>query len=332
MKYKNVVLTQRGGPDVLQVQEQALRAPQAKEVQIKVIACGVGRTDVAMRHGYYPYAPKIPFVPGYEIVGEVSAVGLAVSSFKKGDIVAALTVYGGYSEYIFLEEEHLVPVPEHVRPDEAVALILNYCTAYQVLHRVLEVKKGDTILITGASGGVGSALVDLGKVAGLKMYGTVSKEKHQFAKDQGFIPVNYKSKDWEKELNQELPNGLDYVIDGIGGTYIQKGFTVLKKGGTFVEYAYPDFIGMLTGLIKLKLLNLYPNGKKGELYGISNNYQQNKKTVLEDMRILFELLKEGKIKPVISERFPILEAEKANRQLESGKVFGKIVLVSPELI
>jgi len=331
MKYKNVVLTKRGGPDVLQVQEKALRAPQSKELQIKVMACGIGRTDVAMRHGYYPFAPKIPFVPGYEIVGKVSEAGSAVSGFKMGDTVAALTVYGGYSEYIYLEQEHLVRVPDNVRPDEAVALILNYCTAYQMLHRVLHVKKGDNILITGASGGVGSALLDLGRIAGLKMYGTASKEKHHIIKDEGLIPIDYKSEDWEKRLKKDEPNGLDYVIDGIGGPYINKGFALLKKGGTLVEYAYPNFIGMLTGLIKLSLFNLYPNGKKGKFYGISNNYKKDKKTVIEDMQLLFELLKEGKIKPLISERFPILEAAKANQQLEFGNVSGKIVLVSPEL-
>ena len=331
MKFKSVVLTRRGGPEVLQVQEKVLRTPEKSEVQIKVLACGVGRTDVAMRYGYYPFAPKIPFVPGYEIVGLVAAVGSDVSHFKIGDTVAALTVYGGYSEFIYLKEDDLLAVPANVKPDEAVAVILNYCTAHQILHRVLRVNNGDKVLITGASGGVGSALLDLGKLAGLKMYGTASVHKHASIKQYGAIPVNYASEDWIDELNTMEPEGLDCVIDGIGGQYIRQGFDILKKGGRLVEYAYPDFKGMLSGLLKLKLLNLTPNGKSGEFYGISANYKKDKTTIHDDLEELFNLLKDGKIKPTISKRFPILEAARANTLLESGKVSGKIVLVAPPL-
>lgn len=330
MKYKSVVLTQRGGPEVLKVQEKVLRAPQSKEFQIKVMACGVGRTDVAMRYGYYPFAPTPPFVPGYEIVGTVSAVGSAVSGFKIGDKVAALSVYGGYAEYIFLEEEHLVRVPDSVRPEKAAAMILNYCTAYQMLHRVLDLKRGDTILITGASGGVGSALVDLGKLAGLNMYGTASAAKHEMIANQGVVPIDYKAKDWVKKLKKMEPQGLDYVIDGIGGAYINIGFLLLKKGGKLVEYGYPSFTGMLSGLFTLKLYSLYPNGKKGVSYGISQNYKKDKRSVIEDMKTLFSLLSAGKIQPLITQRFSILEAAQANQQLESGMVSGKIVLVSKD--
>ena len=332
MNFKSVVLTKRGGPEVLQIQEKLLRAPKKDELQIKVLACGVGRTDVAMRYGYYPFAPKIPFVPGYEIVGEISAVGSTLSRFKIGDKVAALTVFGGYSEYVYLKEDNLVPVPNNVSLDKAAAIILNYCTAYQILYRVLQVKKEDKVLITGANGGVGSALIDLGKLSGLKLYGTASSENQTFVKDQGAVPLNYKSDDWMDELKKMEPEGLDYVIDGIGRQYIKKGFQVLKKGGTLIEYGYPNFYGMLFGLLKLKLLNLFPNAKKGRFYGISANYKKDKTSIHKDMQSLFELLKDGKIKPTISYKFSILEAQLANRIMEKGSVMGKIVLVSDQLI
>ena len=173
-----MVLTRRGGPEVLKVQEKELRAPEKKEVQIAIEACGVGRTDIAMRYGYYPFAPKIPFVPGYEIVGIVSAIGPEVTKFRPGDNVAALTVYGGYSEFICLSEDELISVPQTVSPEKAVAVILNYCTAHQIMSRVTKVKSGDSVLVTGASGGVGSAIIDLGKLSGLKLYGLASKQKH----------------------------------------------------------------------------------------------------------------------------------------------------------
>jgi NADPH:quinone reductase-like Zn-dependent oxidoreductase len=331
MKYKSVVLTRRGGPEVLQIQEKVLRAPEERELQIKVLACGVGRTDASMRYGYYPFAPKIPFVPGYEIVGVVTAIGSAVNKFKIGDTVAALTISGGYSEYIYLEEESLVAVPKNVSPDEAVAVVLNYCTAYQILHRVLRVKKNDKVLIIGASGGVGTALLDLGNHAGLKMYGTASKENHALIKEQGVLPLNYKSEEWMDELKEMEPEGLDYVIDGIGGQYIDIGFSLLHAGGKLVEYGYPNFKGMLAGLLKLKWLSLSPYGKKGYSYGISANYKKDKTSIHEDMESLFNLLKDEKIKPIIAEKLPILEAAKANSLLESTNISGKIVLVAESL-
>lgn len=328
MKYKSVVLTKRGGPEVLQVEEKTLRSPQNKEVQISIKACGVGRTDVAMRYGYYPFAPKIPFVPGYEIVGEITAIGSEVSQFKTGDLVAALTVYGGYSEFIILKEEDLISVPKDIAPEKAVSIILNYCTAYQILFRTLKVKKGDSVLITGASGGVGSALIDIGKHIELKMFGLSSLKKQDRLIEQGVIPIDYNSKTWTDKLSEFQPEGLDFVIDGIGGKYIDQGFKVLKPRGILAEYGYPNFLGMITGIIKINIRNLIPNSKKGAFYGISANYKKNKKLIHEDLIRLFEMLQSGKINPVISHKFHVLEAQSANKKLEEGNVIGKIVLVN----
>ena len=332
MKYKNVVLTKRGGPEVLQVVENELRPPKNEEVQIKVLACGVGRTDIAMRYGYYPFAPKIPFVPGYEIVGIVEEVGTKVTRFRIGDRVAALTVYGGYSEYIYLEQQHLVEVPENVKAEEAVALILNYVTAYQILKRVAKVQKGNKILITGASGGVGTALLDLANLEGLEVYALSSKHKHEIIKKMGAEPIDYKSEDWVKFIKDKEFGGLDFVFDGIGKSYIKKGFSLLKKGGKLVEYGYPDFSGMLLGIFKTMLLNSLPNGRDAQFYGISGIYKKDKSTILHDLEKLLLLLKDKKIKPIISNRMSILEASEANQILENGSVSGNIVLLASELL
>lgn len=332
MKYKSVLLTKKGSPEVLQVVENALRPPSDGEVQIKVLACGVGRTDVAMRYGYYPFAPKIPFVPGYQIVGVIEAVGTKVKQFKVGDRVASLTVYGGYSEYIYLEPQHLVKVPENVKAEEATLLILNYVTAYQMLKRVANVQKGDTILITGASGGVGTALLDLAKLEDLDVYALASKHKHETIEKMGAFPIDYKSADWVKLIKNKEFKGLDFVFDGIAKSYINKGFSLLKKGGKLVEFGYPSFLGMLSGLFKIMLLNSFPNGRNAELYGISGAYKKDKSTILYDLEKLLSLLKDKKIKPIISTRMPILEAAKANKLLESGSVSGNIVLLASELL
>ncbi|OJJ21106.1 hypothetical protein BKI52_11085 [marine bacterium AO1-C] len=332
MKYKSVILTERGGPEVLKVIENEMVSPKGSEVLIKVLACGVGRTDIAMRYGYYPFAPKMPFVPGYEIVGVVEAVGTKVTQFQIGDRVAALTVYGGYSEYISLEQQHLVKVPPSVKPDEAVALVLNYVTAYQMLKRVAKVQAGNKVLVTGASGGVGTALLDLARLEGLKVYALASKHKHEAIEKMGATPVDYKSGNWEGFVKSKEPEGVDYVFDGVGQSYISKGFNQLKRGGKIVAFGYPNFKGMLLGLFKIIFLNAFPNGRKAKFYGISGVYKKDKTTILEDLEKLFLMLKEQKIKPLISKRMPLLEASEANAILENQAISGKIVLVSPELL
>jgi NADPH:quinone reductase-like Zn-dependent oxidoreductase len=332
MQYRSVVITERGSPQVLQVIENDLREPTSGEARIKILATGVGLTDVAMRYGYYPYAPKIPFVPGYEIVGVVDALGAGVTSVAVGDRVAALTVHGGYAEYIYLGGEHLVSVPASLDPAQAVTLVLNYTTAYQMIHRSAKVRAGDRVLITGASGGVGTALLQLGRLADLRMYGTASHSNHDILIELGATPIDYTTQDFVRVIYENEPNGLDFVFDGIGGSYIERAFKVLRRGGKLVEYGYPNFKSMLLGYAKLSLLGALPNGKSGEFYGITAMYQKGKRPFLEDLPKLFNLLEQGELKPVISHRLPILEAAKANELLESGGVRGKIVLLAPELL
>jgi NADPH:quinone reductase-like Zn-dependent oxidoreductase len=332
MKYKSVVLTKKGPPEVLQIIEKDLRPPQAGEALIRVLATGVGRTDIVMRYGYYPFAPKTPFIPGYEIVGVVEAVGENVTRVEVGDRVAALTVYGGYAEYIYLNKDDLVKVSEALDPSKAAALILNYGTAYQILHRLARVKSGDQILITGASGGVGTAMLQLGKLANLTMYGTASGKKQHVLVEHGAFPIDYQSQNFVDVIRKMEPNGIDYVFDGVGGMNIQTGFQILRRGGQIVEYGYSGIFQFLIDNLRLQFLNWLPNGKSGDFYGITATYQKDKGSITEDLLMLFSLLKEGKINPIIYQKYPILDAAKANELLESGEVIGKIVLLAPDLM
>jgi len=333
MIYKSVVVTKRGGPEVLQIVENDLRPPAANEARIKVLATGVGRTDINYRYGLSPFAPKVPFVPGYEIMGVVDAIGNGVTKVAVGDRVAALIGHGGYSEILYLGQEHLVPVPPTLNPAEVVTVVLNYVSAYQMLHRVAKVKAGDKVLVNGASGGMGTAFLELGRMAGLKMYGTASQNKHNILKEYGAIPIDYHNQDFVEVIRQAEPNGLDFVFDGIGGEYGDRGLAVLKRGGKLVTYAAPvGFLTLLEGLIKLVFVNILPTGKSAEFYGITALYMRDKKPFMEDLPILFKLLEEGKIKPIIAAKFPILEAAKANELLESGKVAGNLILLAPELL
>jgi NADPH:quinone reductase-like Zn-dependent oxidoreductase len=330
MTYKSVIATKRGGPEVLQVIENDLRAPLPGEARIRILATSVCQDDIAARVGNRPFLPKIPFVPGYSILGVVDAIGEGVADVAVGDRVAALTNLGGYAEYIFWDEQKLVHVPATLDPAEAVVLILNYVVAYQVLHRSAQVKPGDKVLIIGASGGVGTAFLQLGRLANLKMYGIASGRKHSILTELGAVPIDYHTQDFVEVIRQAEPNGIDFVFNGMGEEYTERGLAVLRRGGALVFYGAPQsFSRLLLLLAKLALFNLLPNGKAIKGYG---THRVDVNLLKEDWLALFRLLEEGRIKPIIAERFPILEAAKANELLESGEVIGNVVLVAPELL
>jgi NADPH:quinone reductase-like Zn-dependent oxidoreductase len=328
MNYKSVVVTRRGGLDALQIIENDLRAPAAGEVRVKILASPVCQDDVATRVGNRPFLPKLPFVPGYSILGLVDAIGEGLMGFTVGDQVAALTTFGGHAEYIYLAECKLVHVPDGLDPAEAVVLILNYLVAYQVLYHVAKIRAGNKVLFIGASGGVGTALVQLGKLAGLKMYGLASQSKHQMLAEYGVTPIDYHSQDFVAVLRQAEPGGLDFVFNGMGEETFERGLAVLRKGGVFIHYGGPQSFGRFLLLVaKLIGFNLLPNGKKIVGYG---THRLGVELFKEDWAELFKLLREGKIKPIIAAKFPLLEAAKGYELLESRKVTGNIVLLAPE--
>ena len=214
VRYKSVIAAKRGSPEVLEVVENDLRAPSAGEARVRVLAAPVSMPDVEARYGRTPFPPRTPFVPGYAVVGVVDAIGERVTNAAVGDRVAALTAYGGYSEYVFLSEGQLIPVPATVDPAEAAPLILNYIVAYQTLHRSARVKAGDRVLIIGASGGIGTAFLQLGRLANLTMYGIASKSKHHVLTKYGATPIDYRTQDFVEVIRKAEPDGLDAVFDG----------------------------------------------------------------------------------------------------------------------
>ncbi len=332
MKYKSVIVTQRGGPETLQVVENELREPSAREARIRALAVPVCLPDVQARYGQSPFRLKVPFVPGYAVIGIVDAVGKDVSDVCVGDRVAALTVYRSYAQYIYWDAEELIPVPGTLDPTKAVPLILNYIVAYQIMHRSAKVKPGDRVLIVGASGGIGTALLQLGKLAGLKMYGAPSKHKHSILTEYGATPIDYRTENFVEVIRLAEPQGLDAVFDGMGGDSFRRGYSLLRRGGKLVCYGNPlGILGLLKFLGQIVLYNLLPNGRSAAGYGTGLS-QFKRGPFLEDWATLFQLLEEGKIDPVIAAHFPILEAAKANALLESGQVIGNIVLLAPELL
>jgi NADPH:quinone reductase-like Zn-dependent oxidoreductase len=339
MTYKSIVANRTGPPDVLQVVEKPLRAPSKGEARIKVLAAAVCRPDVTVRSGKSlysgtPLGQKTPFVPGYAVIGDVDAVGEDVTGVSVGDRVGALIVVGGYTEVLYWRADRLIPVPTAVDPAEAVTLILNYIVAYQTLHRSAGVKAGDKVLIIGASGGIGTALLQLGKIADLTMYGIASKSKHNVLAEYGATPIDYRTQDFVEAIHQAEPEGLDVVIDGMMRLdYIKGSLSLLRRGGRLVSYGEPAGLGSLFRILATMIaVNLPPNGKRFKLYGTSSYFLFSRRPYLEDWATLFKLLEARKIEPIIMRKFPILEAARANELLESGDVIGNVVLVAPELL
>jgi NADPH:quinone reductase-like Zn-dependent oxidoreductase len=330
MTYKSIVVTRRGGPEVVEIVENKIRPPAAGEVRVKILASPVCQDDVAVRVGNRPFLAKPPFTPGYSILGIAYALGEGVTGVTEGNRVAALTTFGGHAEYIYLSPEKLVDVPDGLDPAEAVTLILNYLVAYQILHRVAKIKPGDKVLLIGATGGVGSAFLQLGKLSGLKMYALASPSKHKLLTEYGAVPIDYHTQDFVRVLHECEPQGIDFVFNGMGEETFGRGLAVLRKGGVLVHYGGPQSLGRFILLVvKLIGYNLLPNGKKIEGYG---THRLGVELFKEDWNTLFKLLGEGKIKPIIATRLPILEAARAYQMLESGQVTGNIVLLAPELL
>jgi NADPH:quinone reductase-like Zn-dependent oxidoreductase len=167
MRYKRVVISRLGGPEVLEVREEALPEPGLGEVRVRILATGVSLPDLLMREGVHPEAPHPPFTPGWDLVGVVDKLGVGASTVEPGQMVAALLITGGSAEFICLPQEELVPVPAGLDPAEALVMVFNYATAYQMMRRTARVKPDQRVLIHAAAGGIGTALLQLGRLVDL---------------------------------------------------------------------------------------------------------------------------------------------------------------------
>ncbi len=331
--YRAVMLTGKGGPkalDVLQVVSLPIPEPGPGQLRVRVRAAGVGSTDFALIAGSYLYAPKLPFVPGYEIAGVVEAIGSGVRGFQLGQRVAALTVSGGFGEQLVREAADFVPIPDGVSDRDAAAVILNCVTAYQAIHRVGKAKAGQTALVTGAAGGVGTAVIQLLRLAGVQVYGAASANKHDAVRALGAIPIDYRAGPLDELVRALEPNGVDLVFDGIGGSTISACIGALRPRGHLIAYGFMAVSGALATL--LMFLNIFIGsrlrGRSGSFYGITALYRKNRVPFLEDLPKIFALLAQKKIDPLVAKTFPLLEARAALMCLAEGKIAGKIVLQS----
>ena len=352
-RMKRVVVARFGGPEVLKVVEEDAPQPGPGEVRVRVLAAGVSFTDSQLRAGtYIRGAPKPPFTPGYELVGVVEALGADCSRLKVGDRIGALTVWGADADRVCVPESGAVEVPEGLDPAEVLSLLFPYMTAYQVLHRTAEAQRGETVLVHGAAGRVGIATLELGAAAGLRLFGTCSGRDRAKVEALGAVAIDYRNEDFLARVRELTDgDGVDVVSDSLGGPISLRSFRALRSGGRLVVFGrystlkdghkdWPGVIKWYAAIAALLVLDALSPRKHVSAYhvqkwrdaavrrdGSVGGEPMDADEYREDFSVLIELLREGKIHPVVAERLPLGDARRAHEMLGSSAAKGKLVLV-----
>ncbi|GAB2858598.1 medium chain dehydrogenase/reductase family protein [Actinoallomurus bryophytorum] len=351
MRYTNVVVSRRGDSGGIEVTTRESAPPGPGQVLIRLVAAGVSYGDVLLREGVIPGAPKPPFVPGYDAAGVVEAVGDGVSGLAAGQWVCAIVRGGGYSEFLTAPADRVVPLPDGVDPVEVAAMALNYFVAYQMLHRVAHARPGQTAMVHGAAGGVGTALLELAALAGVKCFGSASPGKREVVTSLGAEYIDYRAEDfvnvvrgrpgWALDDTFDCKHGhprggVDMVFDAVGGTHFMRSYRALNRPGTLVAYGQSQALhegnartglaifGFLGGIFAPKLI---PDGRRTVFYNAWSLEKKEPRAYRDDMTKLLDLLAAGEIKPVIARTLPLSEARAAQGLLEKSAVAGKIVLI-----
>jgi NADPH:quinone reductase-like Zn-dependent oxidoreductase len=344
MSWRQIRITRFGGPEVLELAEQqAVPEPGQGEVRIKVLAAGTGFTDSFIRRGRYPdFKGPLPFTPGYDLVGVIEKVGSGVTAPREGQLVADLCVVGGYAQYAIRPARFLVSVPDGVDSGEAVCIPLAYLTAFQMLTRYRRLPHGATVLVIGASGTVGTALLDLARHLGLEAIGTCSAANVPAVKGFGATAINYRAVDFVvavRRLTSQRKGGtgVDAAFDAIGGAHFSRSFACLAKGGILVGYGSQTMaigreclLAAGLGLARLKVWNALSflfGGRRAVWYSITDRRVAHPEEFTADMTALFDLLREGAIHPVVVDRLPIAAAREVHNRIDAGGLGGKIVLL-----
>jgi NADPH2:quinone reductase len=330
--YRAVQVQGIGGLDRLAVVELPLEAPKAGELRISVEAAGAGATDLTMRRTKYMFAPPFPFTVGYEAVGTVDAIGAGVTGFAVGQRVCALTVYGAQAESLTRPADDFVPVPDGLDPALVAALPLNYGTAYQMIHRVAKMQAGQTALVTGANGGVGTALLELLQQIGVKCVGSAHPRHFPLIESYGAVPID-RGRPLVEGVREKLPDGVDVSFDILGGAGTAECIRATRKRGFVVGYGFMATVkdGKSSTWLVLRtfwscFVGAWLSGRRGAFYGITARYRKDKQPFKEDLAALLELLAQGKLQPKIAQRLGLLDGRRAQELLEAGGVQGKIVL------
>jgi NADPH:quinone reductase-like Zn-dependent oxidoreductase len=357
-RMKRVVVDRFGGPEVVRVIDAQVPQPGPGELRVRVLAAGVSYTDAMLRAGSYLGVPKPPFTPGYELVGVVEELGPGCSRRQVGDRVGALTVWGADAERVCVLEANAVEVPEDIDPGEVLSLVFTHMTAYQLLRRTARAKRGEAVLVHGAAGRVGTAVLELGAVAGLRMFGTASARDREKVERLGATFIDYRNEDFLARVRDLADGkGVDVALDGFGGALSLRSFRALRPGGRLVIFGHSGTVAnghkSWRGWIKwyaataaVSLWGLLSPGRRVLVYRVQKLREghqwvpiaarrappvgggpRNPEWFREDFSALLQLLRDDKIHPVVAERMPLSDARRAHELLESSADKGKLVLV-----
>jgi NADPH:quinone reductase-like Zn-dependent oxidoreductase len=333
-----IVLRGRVESSGLQVHARDLPAPAAGQAVLRMDATGVSFAEQQMRLGKYYNQPPFPFVPGYDVVGTVTATGPDVDPAMIGRRFAAVTRTGSWASHQLIDVADLVPVPDGVDAADAETVVVNGITAWQMLHRTARVRPGATIVVLGANGGVGSTLLQLARHAGITVIGTASSRHHPALREMGAIPVDYRDPAMYRRIREIAPDGVDAVFDHVGGPAIVDSWRLLRRGGALVSYgtaATKDAEGdsrlpVLTLIARLVAWNILPNGRSATFYNFWAGRRRLgafRDRLRDDLTSVLTLLADGVLSPQVAARFPLSEAGSALALAESRTVAGKVVIV-----
>lgn len=353
---KRVIVDHYGGPEVLKVVDDDTPRPGAGEVRVRVLAAGVSFTDSQLRAGTYLGVPRPPFTPGYEVIGVVDEVGPGCTRLHVGDRVASLTVWGAYAERVCVREAEAVEVPHDLDPAQVTSLVLTYMTAFQLLHRMAKVESGESVLVHGAAGRVGTAVLELGALEGLHFFGTASGRDCAAVERHGAVAIDYQHEDFLSRVRELTGNGVDVALDGLGGALSLRSFRALNSTGRLVVFGHYSTLAdghkswrgwaewyaatatvALWGALSRRKVMAYRVQRlhKGRQWipmsfgraPLVGGGPRNAAWFREDFDALLALLRAGKIHPVVAQRMPLSEARRAHELLGSSAAKGKLVLV-----
>jgi NADPH:quinone reductase-like Zn-dependent oxidoreductase len=334
---KQLVIPRYGPPEVLEVREA--RDPQVGPgtVRIRVHAAGINFSDLLARQGLYPDAPKPPLTVGYEVAGVVDAVGESVTTARRGDPVVATTHFGGQSELVVVPASSVFPLPAGWSAEQGAAFPVVYLTAHHMLVRVAAARRGETVLVHAAAGGVGLAVAELGRLMGLRVLGLASAGKHAVLREYGVEPLDGRDPRWFEAVRAAAPRGVDIALDAVGGDSWRHDYRLLAPAGRLLCYGASvmseesgrNFLKILWRLLRfprfgpLALMN-----DNRSVAGVNLGHLWNERALLEpQVATLLEYARAGKLTPRVDRAFPLAEAAAAHRYIHERKNIGKVVLV-----
>jgi len=334
-----IVLPGRVEPDGLVVEDAPMPTAGPGQLLLALEATGVSFAEQSMRRGVYWGQPAFPFTPGYDLVGTVLSAGSEADAALVGRRVATMTKTGAWARHVVVEARDSIVVPDAVRSEDAEAVTVNGVTAWQMLHRAARVAPGSTVLLFGASGGVGGLLIQLARLDGIRVIAAASPRHHDALRADGVLPVDYADPRLADRVRELAPDGVDAVFDNVGGETTRTAWTLLRRGGTLVTYSIISALGdganlgsaFLRALGQAAIWTALPNGKRATFYDLWSGHkyrpQRFRRHLEHDLGRVLALVADGSITPRIAARFPLVEASAALALSESRTVSGKVLLL-----